>query len=64
MKAAEIKVGHVYTAKVSGKLTKVRVDTIRDAWQGYRGKYYDVTNLTTGRRITFRSAQRFRRETK
>lgn len=59
MKAAEIKVGGVYTAKVNGKLTTVRVDVI---WH-YPATYYDVTNLTTGRQTTFRSAQRFREET-
>lgn len=61
MKASEIKVGGVYVAKVSGKLTKVRVDAIR-VTQRLKGQYpaYDVTNLATGRKTTFRSAQKFR----
>ena len=64
MKLKDIKVGNRYVAKVSGKLTTVRVDAIkmvgsirgtgRDAWA------YEVTNLSTGRKITFRSARRFR----
>jgi hypothetical protein len=71
MKANEIIVGGKYVVKVSGKLTTVRVDEIRevDAWHGGtvrlgRGgntkTVYDVTNLTTGRRTTFRSATKFR----
>lgn len=71
MKAKEIKVGGRYTAKVSGKLTTVRVDAIREITRmsgtNYDGsrKYrdavvYDVTNLSTGRRTTFRSATKFR----
>jgi hypothetical protein len=69
MKASEIKIGGVYIAKVSGRLTRVRVDAIRstDAWR-YRGgvpqvrgtTVYDVTNITTQRRLTFRSAAKFR----
>ena len=62
MKANEIKVGGVYVAKVNGKLTRVRVDAIRAACD-YKGKAstrYDVTNLATGRRTTFRSAAKFR----
>jgi hypothetical protein len=75
MKAKEIKVGGRYTAKVSGKLTTVRVDAIREITRmsgtNYDGsrKYrdavvYDVTNLSTGRRTTFRSATKFRGDVK
>lgn len=67
MKKAEITVGGTYLAKVSGKLTTVRVDAIRES-QSYRAHQphtaitlYDITNLTTKRRITFRSAAKFRR---
>ncbi len=66
MKANEIQIGGRYTAKVSGNLTTVRVDAIRDYFAevfgrvGRNEKRYDVTNLTTGRRITFRSAAKFR----
>lgn len=66
MKKHEIKVGGHYRAKVSGVLTTVRVDAIRD--DGLRPSpgspymRYDVTNLHTGRTTTFRSAAKFRAE--
>lgn len=71
MKASEIQVGGLYVAKVSGKLATVRVDAIRDyvqaIWSGGHitgdrvTKRYEVTNLNTNRRTTFRSAAKFRR---
>ncbi len=67
MKKSEIKVGGKYLAKVSGKLTTVRVDAIRErAYMsgGQSQHYYDVTNLATGRQTTFRSAAKFRSEVK
>ena len=71
MKKSEIKVGGIYIAKVSGKLTTVRVDAIREVegfntGESYWTKktnattLYDVTNLRTGRTTTFRSAAKFR----
>jgi hypothetical protein len=62
MKASQIKVGGKYIAKVSGKLTTVRVDSIRETgdWKGRTQTRYDVTNLETGRRTTFRSASKLR----
>lgn len=62
MRKEEIKVGGVYCAKVSGKLTEVRVDAIRvDNWTSRRSTTsYDVTNLKTGRKTRFRSATKFR----
>lgn len=57
MKAKEIKVDTLYRAKVNGKLVTVRVEAIR---RMARTTYYDVTNLTTGRRTSFRSAMKFR----
>ncbi len=77
MKKAEISVGRLYQAKVSGKLVTVRVDAIREVG-GRRtdptftspGRVYpsttvyDVTDLSTGRKTTFRSAAKFRREAK
>ena len=62
MKRFEIQVGGRYTARVSGKLVTVRVDRIH----GYTDHKYrtttafDVTNLDTGRKLTFRSAAKFR----
>lgn len=65
MKKNEIKVGGVYTAKVSGKLTTVMVTAIRKRMSGYGPRarevtVFDVTNLSTGRKTTFASAMKFR----
>jgi hypothetical protein len=70
VKKNEIKVGDTYIAKVSGTTTVVRVDAVRERG-GYRSvasrrrvnasTSYDVTNLATGRKTVFRSAQRFLR---
>ena len=75
MKKNEIKVGGHYRAKVNGNLVTVRVDAIRDipgrvrsyglginARAGNGSTIYDVTNLSTGRKTTFRSATKFRNE--
>lgn len=71
MKKNEIKVGGHYSAKVGGRVVTVRVDKIGDDDIGLahgktvcHGLYYDVTNLATGRRTTFRSAAKFRSEVK
>lgn len=72
MKASEIQKGGKYIAKVSGVLTTVRVDEIREVGRSRMNHYsgrleyadrvvYDVTNLKTGRRTTFKSAAKFRR---
>lgn len=60
MKAAEIDLAGVYVAKVSNKLTEVRVDVIEPTYDGKTR--YHVTNLKTGRTTTFRSAAKFRRK--
>ena len=72
MKASEIKVGHIYVAKVSGRFVDVRVDAINAVdvpeFHGRSGrgctvqKRFSVTNLVTGRKLEFRSAAKFRRE--
>jgi DnaJ-class molecular chaperone len=66
MKAAEIKVGGIYWANVSGKKVKVRVDNIHQGTGAYLSgrrlkaqTQYTVTNLATGRTLVFRSAKRF-----
>ena len=68
MKKSEIVIGGHYTARVSGKFTTVRVDAINDRANGPSYKtyatHYNVTNLATGRKTTFRSAARFRSEAK
>jgi len=74
MKANEIEVGQTYVAKVSGNEVPVRVDSIREKSYTTAARYpatglvhktrtvYDVTNLKTKRKVTFRSAQKFRRK--
>lgn len=76
MKANEIKVGGVYRARISGNFVDVRVDAIRETTKrgrstGYSGLpnyvdgvVYDATNLTTGRKTTFKTAGKFRHEVK
>lgn len=58
MKKSEIKVGGLYAAKVNEKLVTVRVDNIGSGFDSTT--YYNVTNLSTGRQTTFRSAAKFR----
>ena len=64
MKKDQIQVGGLYTAKVSGKLTTVRVLAIREvppAWRDGRWETrIDVVNTVTGRKTTFRSAAKLR----
>lgn len=66
MKKADIQVGKYYRARVSDKIVTVRVDRIEDrpAYKTYAkgGTHYKCTNLSTGRKVTFRSAARFRKE--
>lgn len=76
MKANEIKVGGVYRARISGNFVDVRVDAIRETTKrgrqtGYSGLpnyidavVYDVTNLITGSKTTFKTAGKFRHEVK
>lgn len=75
MKKHEISVGGHYLAKVSGRVVTVRVDAVREVSKYRRNNYsgesvygsaavYDVTNLATGRRTTFRSAAKFRGKAK
>jgi hypothetical protein len=61
MKKAEVEVGGVYLAKVSGVLTLVKIE------EETRGKglrttrtWWRATNLKTKREITIRSAMRLR----
>ena len=58
MKKSEVKVGHVYVAKVSDRLVPVRIDSVHS-----RGGW-NATNTKTGKRIHIKSAQRLRREAK
>ncbi len=56
MKKSEVKVGHVYVAKVSDRLVPVRIDSAHSR-QGW-----NATNTKTGRRVHIKSAQRLRCE--
>jgi hypothetical protein len=54
MKKDQIKVGGLYTAKVSDKLVTVRIDSAHSSGG------WNATNTTTGKRIRIKSAQRLR----
>ncbi len=56
MKKNEVKIGSTYTAKVSGKIAKVRID----AESRHGG--WDATNLGTKKKVRIKSAQRLRSE--
>jgi hypothetical protein len=58
MKKAEVEVGGVYLAKVSGVLTLVRIDAETSGRS--RRTWWRATNLKTKREITIRSAMRLR----
>ena len=58
MKKSEVKVGKFYTARVSDRLTTVRID----AESRHGG--WDATNLRTRKKVRIRSPQRLRRETR
>jgi hypothetical protein len=62
MRAAEVVVGQVYLANVSGRVVSVRIE--RPVLVGFRQRRtaWEATNLTTGRRILIRSAQRLRKQ--
>jgi hypothetical protein len=69
MKRHEVNVGRIYAAKVSGVITHVRIDEIREAgWRRHpdggmsreRFDGYDATNLKTGRRVHIKSAAKLR----
>lgn len=65
MKAKDVQVGEVYTAKVSGFLVPVRVLRERESFSSWSAAHcrthYVVSNLVTGRETTFRSAAKLRR---
>lgn len=70
MKKDQIQKGGRYLAKVSGKLTVVLVEEIREVQTYRRSRFggsdvgyrevYDVRNEATGRRTTFKAASKFR----
>ncbi len=70
MRKADIKLGHTYVAKISGRLCHVRIDTVRGdgvkhearGWIGQGG--WNATNLDTGRTVVIKTAAKLRREVK
>ncbi len=58
MKKNEVKVGGVYTARVTDKLVEVRIDGEN------RHGGWDATNLATGKKIRIKGPQRLRGEAK
>ena len=67
MLAKQIEIGKHYKATVNGKLQTVRVDDIEET-QTYGNftrtthRVYRVTNIATNRKLSFRSAAKFKRE--
>jgi hypothetical protein len=57
MRKADVSLGHIYIAKVSGKLTRVRLDR-----ESPFGNGWIATNLVTNREVRVRSAARLRKE--
>ena len=55
MKKDEVKIGHLYVAKVSDRIVQVRIDSTNS----HGG--WNATNTATGKRIRIKSAQRLRR---
>lgn len=56
MKKSEIKIGKTYTAKVSGNVVPVRIES-ESPYGGWVGR-----NILTKREVRIRSAARLRRE--
>ena len=54
MKKNDVKIGSVYTAKVTNKVVQVRIDAEN------RHGGWDATNLETGKKVRIQSAQRLR----
>jgi hypothetical protein len=64
VRQSQLTVGRTYLAKVSGRLTVVRLDEARVVRRyvtrsSLEKTVFDVTNLRTGRKLTFKSARRF-----
>src|SRR4026208_2176011 len=59
MKSADIKIGEVYLAKVSGQLQRVRVTSDFTRYNPTRHGWRAV-NLATGRELRIKSSQRLR----
>jgi hypothetical protein len=60
MKRAEVAVGHIYLAKISGRFCRVRIDRPHAFYSGSIG--WDATNLETERSVSIRTAAKLRSE--
>ncbi len=64
MKAKDVRIGGLYIAKVSGKLTTVRIDRVaadvQDSNHNWRIGGWHATNLATCKPVRIRSAARLR----
>ncbi|MBX3377502.1 MAG: hypothetical protein KF678_10930 [Phycisphaeraceae bacterium] len=58
MKKDQVRIGNLYTAKVSGGLATVKITEER--WLGDEHKGWKGVNVETGRAVTIKSAQRLR----
>lgn len=58
MKKADVRIGSTYRARVSGKITDIRIDS-PSQFGGWH-----ATNLQTGREVRVKTAARLRREVK
>jgi len=58
MKKNEVKTGKYYTAKVSNRMATIRIDA-----ENPNGGW-NATNITTGKKVRIKSAQRLRHETR
>jgi len=56
MKKNEVRIGGIYAAKVSDRITEVRIDGVNP----HGG--WNATNLATGKKVRIKGAQRLRRE--
>jgi hypothetical protein len=56
MKRSEVEIGKAYQARVSDKLVAVRIDAVN------RHGGWDGTNLSTGKKVRIKTAQRLRGE--
>ena len=67
MKNSDVEIGGRYTAKISGKMTIVRILEQRvhhDAFRRRERTTWVAVNEATGRRVDIRSAQRLRSRVK
>jgi hypothetical protein len=64
MKKAQVSIGEHYVAKISGRLTVVRLDSINNIWRhngrSQRFNGWKATNMRTGREVAIRSAAKLR----